>query len=145
MPDVAEKVIASGDADMVSMARPMLADAIFVIKAAAGPADEINTCIGCNQACLDHIFVRKISCCLVNPHACHETELVSSCPPGRRSASPWSARAPRVCRSPLSPLQRGHNVTLFDADIEIGGQFNIARKVPGKEEFNETLRYFATP
>ncbi|MFJ8849943.1 FAD-dependent oxidoreductase [Streptomyces sp. NPDC102437] len=142
-PEVAEEVLASGRADMVSMARPFLADPDFVAKAAADRADAINTCIGCNQACLDHIFNGKVTSCLVNPRACHETELTLS--PTRtvkRVAVVGAGPAGLACA--VSASERGHEVTLFDAAEEIGGQLNVARKVPGKEEFDETLRYFRT-
>ncbi|MFE7107963.1 FAD-dependent oxidoreductase [Streptomyces sp. NPDC057575] len=142
-PEVAEEVLASGRADMVSMARPFLADPDFVVKAAADRADAINTCIGCNQACLDHIFSGKVTSCLVNPRACHETELTLS--PTRtvkRVAIVGAGPAGLACA--VSASERGHEVTLFDAAEEIGGQLNVARKVPGKEEFDETLRYFRT-
>ena len=141
-PEVAEQVLAEGDADMVSMARPFLADPEFVNKAAAGRADEINTCIGCNQACLDHTFGGKLTSCLVNPRACHETELnyipvVSARKIAVVGAGPAGLSAASVA------AERGHQVTLFDSANEIGGQFNVAKRVPGKEEFHETLRYFA--
>ena len=143
MPDVAEQIIASGAADMVSMARPLLADADWVNKAAAGRADRINTCIACNQACLDHVFERKTASCLVNPRACHETELnwTATATP-RRIAVVGAGPAGLACATVLA--ERGHHVTLFDAATEIGGQFNLAKKIPGKEEFEETLRYFRT-
>ena len=140
-PEVAEDVLASGCADMVSMARPFLADADFVNKAAANRADEINTCIACNQACLDHIFNGKLTSCLVNPRACHETELViekTSAP--KKIAVVGAGPAGMACAT--TAAERGHQVTLFDAAERIGGQFNIARQIPGKEDFNETLRYF---
>jgi 2,4-dienoyl-CoA reductase (NADPH2) len=140
-PEVAEEVIASGCADMVSMARPFLADADFVNKAAAGRADEINTCIACNQACLDEIFEGRLTYCLVNPRACRETELlIAPAPAPRRIAVVGAGPAGMACA--LTAAERGHWVTLFDAAPEIGGQFNLARRIPGKEEFAETLRYF---
>ncbi|MFJ7198590.1 MULTISPECIES: FAD-dependent oxidoreductase [unclassified Streptomyces] len=142
-PEVAEEILASGRADMVSMARPFLADPDFVAKAAQGRADAINTCIGCNQACLDHIFSGKVTSCLVNPRACHETELILS--PTRttkRVAVVGAGPAGLACA--VSASERGHQVTLFDAAEQIGGQLNVARRVPGKEEFDETLRYFRT-
>ena len=140
-PAVAEDVLARGDADMVSMARPFLADPDFVAKAAAGRADEINTCIACNQACLDHIFERKLTSCLVNPFACHETELVMTpAAPRKRVAVVGAGPAGLACATVAR--ERGHDVTLFDAADQIGGQFNLARRIPGKEEFGETLRYF---
>ncbi|MGC4909074.1 FAD-dependent oxidoreductase [Streptomyces cyaneofuscatus] len=142
-PEVAEEVLASGRADMVSMARPFLADPEFVAKAAAGRADAINTCIGCNQACLDHIFSLQITSCLVNPRACHETELVLSPTRTRRRVAVVGA-GPAGLACSVTAAERGHAVTLFDTADEIGGQLNVARRVPGKEEFNETLRYFRT-
>jgi 2,4-dienoyl-CoA reductase (NADPH2) len=140
-PDVAEQVLADGCADMVSMARPLLADADFVNKAAAGRADEINTCIACNQACLDHVFQRKIASCLVNPRAAFETELVIRPAAARkRVAVVGAGPAGLACATTLA--ERGHAVDLFEAAGEIGGQFNMAKRIPGKEEFDETLRYF---
>jgi len=141
MPDVAERVLAQGDADMVSMARPLLADPDWVRKAAAGRADDINTCIACNQACLDHSFAGKTATCLVNPRACHETEIVvapASAP--KRIAVVGAGPAGLACATTLA--ERGHRVTLFEAADAIGGQFNMAKRIPGKEEFHETLRYF---
>ncbi|MCP3716575.1 NADPH-dependent 2,4-dienoyl-CoA reductase [Paraburkholderia sp. CNPSo 3281] len=140
-PELAEQLLADSACDMVSMARPFLADAEFVRKAREGRADEINTCIGCNQACLDHTFAGKVTSCLVNPRACHETEIVirpASQP--KRVAIVGAGPAGLACA--VTAASRGHAVTLFEAGTEIGGQFNIAKKVPGKEEFNETLRYF---
>lgn len=140
-PDVAEQVLARGDADMVSMARPFLADPEFVRKAIEQRSDEINTCIGCNQACLDHVFEGKTSSCLVNPRACHETEFDI-----QLSAAPQNiaviGAGPAGLAAATTAAKRGHKVTLFDAASEIGGQFNIAKQIPGKEEFYETLRYF---
>ncbi|BFO55742.1 FAD-dependent oxidoreductase [Acidovorax sacchari] len=140
-PEVAERLLAEGYADMVSMARPLLADADFVRKARQGRADEINTCIACNQACLDHTFGGKITSCLVNPRACHETELVIEPARARKRIAVVGA-GPAGLAFSVTAAQRGHDVTLFDAGAEIGGQLNIAKKVPGKEEFHETLRYF---
>ena len=140
-PDVAEQVLADGSADMVSMARPLLADAEFVNKAAADRADEINTCIACNQACLDHVFQRKVASCLVNPRAAYETEIVirpATTP--KRIAVVGAGPAGLACATTLA--ERGHTVDLFEASGEIGGQFNMAKRIPGKEEFHETLRYF---
>ena len=140
-PAVAERVLAEGAADMVSMARPLLADPEFVRKAAAGRADEINTCIACNQACLDHVFAGRMSSCLVNPRACHETELVIRPAPARkRVAVVGAGPAGLACATTLA--ERGHEVDLFDGAGEVGGQFNMARRIPGKEEFHETIRYF---
>lgn len=141
MPDVAEEVLARGDADMVSMARPFLADPEFVKKAAENRADEINTCIGCNQACLDHVFVGKLTSCLVNPRACHETELVITPATDIKNIAVVGA-GPAGLAFSTTAAQRGHKVSLFDEASEIGGQFNIAKRIPGKEEFYETLRYF---
>jgi 2,4-dienoyl-CoA reductase (NADPH2) len=140
-PAVAEEVIARGDADMVSMARPFLADPAFVTKALEGRADEINTCIGCNQACLDHIFERTIASCLVNPFACRETELICVPTRNRRKIAVVGA-GPAGLAAATVAAERGHDVTLYEAAGEIGGQFNLARRIPGKEEFAETLRYF---
>jgi 2,4-dienoyl-CoA reductase (NADPH2) len=140
-PEVAERILSEGDADMVSMARPFLADPEFVNKAAAGHAERINTCIGCNQACLDHTFGGKLTSCLVNPRACHETEL-NYLPTLQVRKIAVVGAGPAGLAAATVAAQRGHEVTLFDSASEIGGQFNIAKRVPGKEEFAETLRYF---
>ncbi|MEU9501818.1 NADPH-dependent 2,4-dienoyl-CoA reductase [Streptomyces sp. NPDC048196] len=140
-PEVAEELLADGRADMVSLARPFLADPDFVAKAADGRSAEINTCIGCNQACLDHTFSGKITSCLVNPRACHETELVLA-PTRLRKRLAVVGAGPAGLACAVSAAERGHQVTLFEAADEIGGQLNIAKRVPGKEEFEETLRYF---
>jgi len=140
-PEVAERLLADGFCDLVSMARPLLADPFFVRKAAQGHADEINTCIGCNQACLDHTFAGKTTSCLVNPRACHETELVITAATSPKRIAVVGA-GPAGLSFAVTAAERGHDVTLFDADGQIGGQFNIAKKVPGKEEVYETLRYF---
>ena len=140
-PEIAEKILAAGHADMVSMARPFLADAEFVKKAMENRSDEINTCIACNQACLDHTFQGKIASCLVNPRACFETEIVIS-----QSEKPQKiavvGAGPAGLSASTTLAQRGHSVDLFEASSEIGGQFNMAKRIPGKEEFEETLRYF---
>ena len=140
-PATGEAVLARGDADMVSMARPFLADADFVAKAAAGRADTINTCIACNQACLDHIFERKLATCLVNPFAARETELVLRRAEVRRRIAVVGA-GPAGLAAAVTAAERGHAVTLFEASHELGGQFNLAKRIPGKEEFAETLRYY---
>jgi 2,4-dienoyl-CoA reductase (NADPH2) len=140
-PEVAEQVLASGQADLVSMARPFLADADFVAKAAAGNADRINTCIACNQACLDHTFQLKITSCLVNPRACHETILTIDPAVTRKRVAVVGA-GPGGLAAAVTAAQRGHAVTLFETYDKIGGQFNYAAQIPGKEEFTETLRYF---
>lgn len=140
-PDTAEHILVEGWADMISMARPFLADSQFVNKAAAGRADEINTCIACNQACLDHIFQGKLVSCLVNPRACHETEL-KYVPTTKPKKLAVVGAGPAGLAFATLAAERGHHVTLFEAASEIGGQFNIAKKIPGKEEFHETLRYF---
>ena len=141
MPFEANDIIARGDADMVSMARPFLADAAFVAKAASGRTDEINTCIGCNQACLDHTFANKRASCLVNPRACHETELVYAKTAKRRRVAVVGA-GPAGLSAATVAAECGHAVTLFDSSESIGGQFKIAMQIPGKEEFSETIRYF---
>ena len=144
-PEVAENLLAEGSADMVSMARPFLADPAFVKKAREGRADEINTCIACNQACLDHTFAQKISTCLVNPRAAYEQEIQiipisKSQAPRKRIAVVGAGPAGLAAATTLA--ERGHEVHLFDSAAEIGGQFNLAKRIPGKEEFSETLRYF---
>jgi 2,4-dienoyl-CoA reductase (NADPH2) len=141
MPDVAERILAEGAADMVSMARPLLADPDWANKAKAGNSERINTCIACNQACLDHVFQNRRASCLVNPRACHETELkIEPTAARKRIAVIGAGPAGMACASTLG--KRGHAVTLIDQANEIGGQFNYAKQIPGKEEFHETLRYF---
>ncbi|RFU91401.1 MULTISPECIES: NADPH-dependent 2,4-dienoyl-CoA reductase [Citrobacter] len=140
-PGVADAILARGDADMVSMARPFLADAELLSKAQSGRADEINTCIGCNQACLDQIFVGKVTSCLVNPRACHETKMPIVAATHLKNLAVVGA-GPAGLAFAINAASRGHQVTLFDANAEIGGQFNIAKQIPGKEEFYETLRYY---
>jgi 2,4-dienoyl-CoA reductase (NADPH2) len=141
MPAVAERVLADGDADMVSMARPLLADPTWANKAKNGHDERINTCIACNQACLDHVFQNKRASCLVNPRACHETELkIEPTARRKRIAVVGAGPAGMACAATLA--ERGHAVTLIDKATEIGGQFNYAKRIPGKEEFHETLRYF---
>jgi 2,4-dienoyl-CoA reductase (NADPH2) len=141
MPHDAEGVLARGDADLVSMARPFLADADWVAKAESGRSDEINTCIACNQACLDHTFSNKRATCLVNPRACHETELNYTTTPRPRRIAVVGA-GPAGLSAATVAAERGHEVTLFDAADRIGGQFKVAMRIPGKEEFAETIRYF---
>ncbi len=141
MPADAERILAAGDADMVSMARPMLADPDWALKARAGTPERINTCIACNQACLDAIFEQRTASCLVNPRAARETELVlTKAATPKRSAGVGAGPAGRAAA--CAAAERGHAVTLFEADAAIGGQFNIAKRIPGKAEFEETLRYF---
>ena len=143
-PEVAENILSTGQADMVSMARPFLADADFVNKAAENKSDEINTCIGCNQACLDHVFKQKRASCLVNPFACYETELTLN--KLDKSQKPKKlaviGAGPAGLAFSVYAAKRGHQVELFDKISEIGGQFNVAKQIPGKEEFYETIRYF---
>lgn len=140
-PEKAEEILAAGHGDMVSLARPFLADAEFPIKAKQNRADEINTCIGCNQACLDHVFKRQISSCLVNPRACYETEL-NFLPATQKKKLAVIGAGPAGLAFATAAASRGHAVTLFEAASEIGGQFNMAKQIPGKEEFYETLRYY---
>ncbi len=140
-PDVAEQILAEGHADMVSMARPLLADPHFVNKAAVGKSHEINTCIACNQACLDHVFSNKLSSCLVNPIACHETEIVVNKTNHVKKIAVIGA-GPAGLAFATTAAERGHEVSLYDKEEAIGGQFNLAKRIPGKEEFYETLRYF---
>jgi len=142
MPDVAERILAQGDADMVSMARPLLADPQWVNKAKANQAASINTCIACNQACLDHVFKNRVASCLVNPRACHETEL-KILPTATKKRVAVVGAGPAGLAAATTLAERGHAVTLFDRASEIGGQFNMAKRIPGKEEFHEALRYFA--
>jgi 2,4-dienoyl-CoA reductase (NADPH2) len=143
MPEVAEAVLAAGHADLVSMARPMLADPDLVNKARDGREDEINTCIACNQACLDHTFAGRLTSCLVNPRACNETQLVAR-PSERPRDIAVVGAGPAGLALATEAAARGHRVTLYEASDTIGGQFNLARRIPGKEEFAETLRYFRT-
>ncbi|WP_405009415.1 FAD-dependent oxidoreductase [Kitasatospora sp. NBC_01539] len=140
-PELAEQLLADGHADLVSMARPLLADPAFVAKAAAGTPEAVNTCIGCNQACLDHTFSLRITSCLVNPRACHETELVLA-PTRLRKRIGVVGAGPAGLAFAVSAAERGHAVTLYDAADTIGGQLNVARRIPGKQEFDETIRYY---
>ena len=141
MPDTAEEILAAGKADMVQMARPFLADAFWVNKAATNRVDEINTCIACNQACLDHSFKNKRATCLVNPRAAHETELVYLKTKKPKKVAVVGGGVAGMSAATVA-ASRGHQVTLFEASHEVGGQFNLAKVVPGKEEFHETIRYF---
>ena len=141
MPDVAERILAAGEADMVSMARPLLADPQWARKAQAGQGDRINTCIACNQACLDHVFSQRRASCMVNPRACHETELTIT-PATTKKRIAIIGAGPAGMASAATLAERGHTVTLIDQESRIGGQFNYAKRIPGKEEFEETLRYF---
>lgn len=140
-PAIGEQILADGCADMISMARPFLADSFFVQKAMENRADEINTCIGCNQACLDHVFKQKTASCLVNPRACHETEFQIT-PTTQKKKIAVVGAGPAGLAFATTAAERGHEVHLYEADSEIGGQFNMAKQIPGKEEFYETLRYF---
>ena len=141
MPETAEEVLARGDADMISMARPFLADPHWVNKAANEKSEEINTCIACNQACLDHVFKQKVARCLVNPRACHETEFNYDMASVPKKIAVVGA-GPAGLSAATIAAQRGHHVTLFDSESEVGGQFNMAKQIPGKEEFYETIRYY---
>ncbi len=142
MPTIAEEILERGEADMVSLARAFLADPDFVVKAATGRTDEINTCIGCNQACLDHIFTHRIASCLVNPKACHETEFMAT-PPVKKLKVAVVGAGPAGLACAITAAERGHQVHLFEANSEVGGQLNLARRIPGKEqEFAELVRYF---
>ena len=141
MPETAEEVLARGDADMISMARPFLADSDWVNKAALEKEDEINTCIACNQACLDHVFKQKVASCLVNPRACHETEFNYDMALVSKKIAVIGAGPAGLSVATIA-AQRGHHVTLFDSESEVGGQFNMAKQIPGKEEFYETIRYY---
>ena len=144
-PRTANDLLEQGTSDMISMARPFLADPELLQKAREGRPDEINTCIGCNQACLDHVFVGKIASCLVNPVACHEDEFdFSPLPAAQRLNLSVVGAGPAGCAFAISAARKGHNVSLYDRDDKIGGQFNMAKRIPGKEEFYETLRYFDT-
>ena len=140
-PELAEEILAAGEADLVSMARPLLADPAFVAKAMDERADEINTCIACNQACLDHVFANQRASCLVNPRACHETELVLM-PTLRKQTVAVVGAGPAGLAAATSAAERGFAVTLFEKAPELGGQFRLAMAVPGKEDFADTLRYF---
>ncbi len=141
MPDVAEQILQDGAADMVSMARPFLADSQFVLKAMKDKSEEINTCIACNQACLDHTFTMQVCSCIVNPRACHETELNFLPTENKKKIAVIGAGPAGLAFSTVA-AERGHTVDLFEASAEIGGQFNMAKVIPGKEEYAETIRYY---
>ena len=142
-PSTAEELLSSDVSDLVSMARPLLADPDFVNKAMEQKSDVINTCIACNQACLDHAFVGKTASCLVNPRACHETEIVPGLlPESKRLTVNVVGAGPAGCSFAIAAAEQGHTVTLYDRDTSVGGQFHMAKRIPGKEEFHETLRYF---
>ena len=141
MPETAEEVLSRGDADMISMARPFLADPEWVNKASQEKEDEINTCIACNQACLDHVFKQKVASCLVNPRACHETEFNYEMASEPKKIAVVGAGPAGLSVATIA-AQRGHHVTLYDSESEVGGQFNMAKQIPGKEEFYETIRYY---
>ncbi|MFT5450972.1 MAG: 2,4-dienoyl-CoA reductase (NADPH2) [Enterobacterales bacterium] len=140
-PEVCEQILSDGDADLISMARPLLADPDFIVKAEQDLSEEINTCIGCNQACLDHIFKRQIASCLVNPKACYETEFSSELASTSKKVAVIGAGVAGMSCA-LESAKKGHDVTLFEKAEQIGGQFLLAARIPGKEEFEETLRYF---
>lgn len=143
MPDVAEQVLQDGCADMVSMARPFLADPELVLKSIEGRPEEINTCIACNQACLDHTFTMQVSSCIVNPRACHETLLVHT-PAQKKKKIAVVGAGPAGLEAATVAAKRGHTVVLFEEKHEIGGQFNMAKVIPGKEEYGQTIRYYSS-
>jgi len=141
-PEVAEQVLADGCSDMISMARPFLADPELVTKAIAGRPQEINTCIACNQACLDHTFTLQVSSCIVNPRACHET-LLEAPPASTKKKIAVVGAGPAGLAAASVAAERGHDVTLYEASDKLGGQFNMATVIPGKEEYQQTIRYYS--